>query len=261
MKTVPNGMEIMKTMYLYIADAYIDLPVKEKGIIQFCLSDNNEELKCYLNADGNEIIFSEGSCNSYNVKLEAKLSDWVALAGKQLNPVLGTITRRLKFNGDVSYFKKLIPADLYKVNLAPFSDSVSQFEVSPRKRWKRPAKVLLIDSSPCGTKGYTKLYCDHIERFIKEMNIEIKHLVLSKYKIQPCLRCLQCWLKNEGECILKDDVKELYDFYEESDLIIYAFPVYAYTVPGILKNFIDRGVMRQYPYFEKGIREIRHPAE
>jgi len=30
-------------------------------------------------------------------------------------------------------------------------------------------------------------------------------------------------------------------------------------VPGLLKNFIDRGVMRQYPYFEKGMDQIRHP--
>jgi putative NADPH-quinone reductase len=259
MKSLPGAIEVMKTMYLYISDAYRDMPLKEKGIIQFCLKENNEIINCYLKADGNKIDFCEGISNSSDVRLEASLSDWLALAGKKLNPVWGVITGRLKFKGEVAYFKKLISNDLYKVDLRPYSDPITNFEISPEKEWKKPGKVLLIDSSPRGAKGYTKLYSDNIEGFLKEKNIEVKHIILSQYKIQQCQGCLQCWLRSEGECILKDDVKELYELYEESDLIIYAFPLYAYSVPGILKNFMDRGVLRQYPFFEKGISEIRHP--
>ena len=31
----------MKTMHQYISDAYRDLPVREKGILQFCLHEKN----------------------------------------------------------------------------------------------------------------------------------------------------------------------------------------------------------------------------
>ena len=259
MKAFPRPIDVMRTMHQYIADAYKELSVKEKGIIQFCLSEDNEKIDCYFVADGDELKFVEGINESYNVKLEASLSDWLRLAEKRLNPVIGVITRRLKFKGDTSYFKRIIPKDLYKVNLAPFSDEVTKFEVSPQKVWKRPERVLLIDSSPRSTKGYTNLYTNHIENSLREKDVNVNHMVLSQFKIQPCLGCLQCWLKTEGKCIIKDDVDDLYKLFEESDLIIYAFPLYAYSVPGILKNFMDRGVSRQFPYFEKGISEIRHP--
>lgn len=259
MKVLPKPIDVMKTMHQYISDAYNELPIKEKGILQFCLIEDNEILNCYFSADGNELKFYEGINESYNVKLCSTFSNWLALAGKKLNPVIGVITMRLKFYGDVKYFRKIIPNDLYKVDLASYSDKVTDFETTPGKEWKRPKKVLLIDSSPRGTKGYTKLYCDHIKNALTEINIDVNHIMLSQYEIHHCLGCLHCWLKNDGECILKDDVNYLYKLVEESNLIIYAFPLYAYSVPGMLKNFIDRGVMRQYPYFEKGISEIRHP--
>jgi len=259
MKSFSKPVDVMNLMHRYIADAYRDLPAKEKGIIQFCLYDCGEPINCFFAADGETMSFAEGISESWEVKLEASFSDWLKLANKKLNPVLGVFTRRLKFSGDTSYFKKLIPNDLYKVNLDPFTDRVTDFERKPQQEWKRPGKVLIIDSSPRNEKGYTKLYSDFIESSLREKEVEVNHILLSNYKIDRCLGCLQCWLRKEGECILKDDVAHIYEMYEEADLIIYAFPLYAYGVPGLLKDFIDRGVMRQYPYFEKGVSEIRHP--
>ena len=259
MKTIPGPMDVMKIMHQYISDAYKELPTKEKGIIQFCLSEDNEIINCYFRANGEDLLFNEGISTTYNVRLESSFSDWLALAENRLNPVLGVLFRRLKFKGDVSYFKKIIPKELYKVDMTPYSDKVIEFEKRPTRNWVKPKKVLLIDSSPRGTKGYTKLYCDNIKTYFEEKDVEVRHLMLSQYKIEHCLGCLQCWIKKGGECILKDDIKELYKLYEECDLIIYAFPLYAYGVPGMLKDFIDRGVMRQYQYFEKGLNEIRHP--
>jgi multimeric flavodoxin WrbA/putative sterol carrier protein len=259
MKQIPHPLDVMKIMHQYIAGAYKDLDIKEKGIIQFCLKEKTGDLDFFLDADGNEMYFHDGISSKFNVKIECTLSDWLALAGKKLNPVIGVIFRRLKFTGETTYFKRLIPKELYKVDLSAYKDSITEFEKHPVKTWKKPRKVLLLDSSPRGSKGYTSTYCDQIEKFIKEKDVEVNRVVLSQYNIQHCLGCLQCWLKRDGECILKDDVGELYRMYEEADLIIYAFPLYAYGVPGLLKNFIDRGVMRQYQYFEKGISEIRHP--
>ncbi|MDR3705405.1 MAG: NAD(P)H-dependent oxidoreductase [Paludibacteraceae bacterium] len=259
MKEVPTPIHVMRMMHRYIADAYRELSLKEKGVLQFCLTEGSEKINCYFTANGDELTFTEGISDTYNVRLDCSLANWLALADNRLNPVIGVLFRRLKFTGDVSYFKKIIPKDLYAVDLTSVSDKVTAFEVAPSKEWEKPRKVLLLDSSPRGTKGYTKLYCDNMVSFLQEKDVEVNHIMLSQYNIQPCLGCLQCWLKTDGECILKDDVKDLYKLYEESDLIIYAFPLYAYGVPGMLKNFMDRGVIKQYPYFEKGTSQIRHP--
>jgi len=259
MKALPRPIDVMKTMCQYIADAYREMPAREKGTIQFSLHEDEQKVDCFFVADGHELRFFEGVSESCDVRLDASLADWLRLAENRLNPFWGVITRRLKFSGDVSCFKRIIPADLYKVDLGPFTDPVGPFESSPRRQWKRPRKVLLIDSSPRGTRGYTKLYCDFIESVLREEGAEVEHVVLSQHKIQQCRGCLHCWLKEGPGCIITDDVKGLYEKYDEADLVVYAFPLYAYSVPGILKDFMDRGVMRQYPYFEKGISEIRHP--
>lgn len=259
MKEIPQPLAVMKIMHQYISDAYDELDKKEAGIIQFCLKDNDNFINCYFSANGQKMIFKEGIIDNFDVRLEASFNDWLALAGKKLNPFIGVLFRRLKFKGDISFFRKLIPKDLFKVDLTPYADGITDFEKNPSKNWVKPQKVLLIDSSPRGKKGYTSMYCDKIEQFIKEKNIEVNRVALSQYKIQNCLGCLHCWLKRDGKCIIKDDASELYQIYEQADLIIYAFPLYAYGVPGLLKNFIDRGVMRQYQYFEKGLSEIRHP--
>jgi putative NADPH-quinone reductase/putative sterol carrier protein len=259
MKTLPSPLDVMKTMHQYIADAYLESPDKQQGTIQFCLHEGDEKIDCYFAADGHDLKLVEGISESYNVRLESSFSNWLALAEKRLNPVVGVLFRRLKFKGDVSYFKKIIPDNLFHVGMEAYSDKASAFETAPTKNWVKPKKVLLIDSSPRAKKGYTNLYCDYIENALREKDVDVNHILLAQYKIEKCVGCMNCWLKTEGICILKDDGNELYKLYKEADLVIYAFPLYAYSVPGMLKNFMDRRVMTQYPYFEKGTSEIRHP--
>ena len=259
MKQFPDGTAAMRMMYSYIADAYQALPKKEHGSIQFCLSDGDERIDCRFEADGESMKYIEGVHDGWDVRLEASLADWLALAEGRLRPALGVLLRRLKFEGDVSTFSRVIPKDLYDVDIEELLDPVTEFERRPRENWVRPRKVLLVNGAPRGVNGYTQLYSDYVADSLSACGVDVDQLVLARHKVGHCLGCLQCWLRLEGQCIVKDDVPDLYERYEECDLIIYAFPLYAYGVPGLLKDFIDRGVTRQYPYFEKGLTEIRHP--
>lgn len=57
-------------------------------------------------------------------------------------------------------------------------------------------------------------------------------------KVSPCTGCLYC--EKTGNCIIKDDMQEIYKKVEESDIIIIASPVYFASVTAQLKAMIDR---------------------
>jgi multimeric flavodoxin WrbA len=64
-------------------------------------------------------------------------------------------------------------------------------------------------------------------------------LNLYDYKILPCIDCRGC-KKNDLTCILKDDMKLLYDKMESSDYILFGTPIYWYGPTAVMKLLIDR---------------------
>ncbi len=71
----------------------------------------------------------------------------------------------------------------------------------------------------------------------KDINIE--KIELLKMNISPCKACNYC-SKHYGECIINDDMKDLYIKLKEADIIIFATPVYFNGVSTIMKIMIDR---------------------
>ncbi len=64
-------------------------------------------------------------------------------------------------------------------------------------------------------------------------------LVLLKDKnIKPCNACGGCYKSHQ--CIIKDDMQELYDKLPKADVIVLGCPTYFANVTALMKNFIDR---------------------
>ena len=57
-------------------------------------------------------------------------------------------------------------------------------------------------------------------------------------KVSPCTGCGCC--QKKGECIIDDDMSEIYNQFESNDIIIISSPLYFNTVNGMIKNVIDR---------------------
>ena len=172
-----------------------------------------------------------------------------------MNP---SITKKIKFEGDPKVFDKLIKKEIiYKINTHIF-DPPTEHEINPVQNWKRPKKILILNGSPRGRNGYTFHYLNRFIKGLENSGTSIETVELSKKKINPCIGCFNCWKNNTGKCVQNDDVNDLYDTYNDSDLIIYAFPLYWDTVPGILKNFIERAFCLEHPYMIPGISATRH---
>ncbi|HBG12155.1 MAG TPA: NAD(P)H dehydrogenase, partial [Clostridium sp.] len=78
--------------------------------------------------------------------------------------------------------------------------------------------------------------------------------------IKSCLGCFACWNKTPGTCVINDDMSEILKKMIAADVIIWSFPLYYFSVPGGLKNLIDRQLPLNLPFMAEGKESGSHPA-
>ena len=69
-------------------------------------------------------------------------------------------------------------------------------------------------------------------------NIDIEKVIASKLNISPCRECGNC--SRTGECIVQDDMQDVFKILIEADFIAVSSPVFFTTVSAYLKSLIDR---------------------
>ena len=75
----------------------------------------------------------------------------------------------------------------------------------------------------------------------EKFGAEVEWLHLYELDIKPCLGCVSEDVKAcKYPCIIKDDMKKVYDAVIEADGIVFATPVYWYSPSAVMKNVIDR---------------------
>jgi multimeric flavodoxin WrbA len=122
-------------------------------------------------------------------------------------------------------------------------------------------KILAINSSPrTGDQSKTELMLDHLVEGMQEAGADVEVVNLREKKIRYCIGCFTCWTKTPGLCIHKDDMtKELFPKWLNSDLVVYATPLYHYTVNAEMKAFIERTLPVLEPFFEQRDNRTVHP--
>lgn len=122
-------------------------------------------------------------------------------------------------------------------------------------------KVLALNSSPrTGGESKTELMLDHLVRGMREGGADVEVIELRKKSIKHCIGCFTCWTKTPGECIHKDDMSlELFRKWMEADLVVYATPLYHFTVNARMKAFIERTLPVLQPFFHQNEGQTFHP--
>ena len=69
---------------------------------------------------------------------------------------------------------------------------------------------------------------------------EVEVLNVAKMKIAGCLGCEYCHTKGNGACIQKDDLEELMPAYLESDMIVFASPIYYFGMTAQIMAAMQR---------------------
>ncbi len=117
--------------------------------------------------------------------------------------------------------------------------------------------ILVINGSPKGDKSNTMKLTKAFFWGMREQGesvgetLEIREIQANKLHISPCLGCFSCWNKTPGRCCIPDDMEEVIEKRLWADVTVWSFPLYYYTVPGTLKNLMDRQLPMALPFMEE----------
>ena len=98
-------------------------------------------------------------------------------------------------------------------------------------------KILGISGSP-RISGNTDILLDKILEGAKSKGASIDKVILNKLKFSPCQECEN--MRDDGECIVQDDMQGLYKKIKETDVLILASPIFFGSLSAQTKMMIDR---------------------
>ncbi|MEM1486245.1 flavodoxin family protein [Oscillospiraceae bacterium PP1C4] len=119
-------------------------------------------------------------------------------------------------------------------------------------------RVLVLNGSPksgnSNTMNLTRAFLNGAEW----TDVEIVDVV--KANVKGCLGCFACWNKTPGKCVINDGMSEILAKIIAADVIIWSFPLYYFSVPGGIKNLIDRQLPLNMPFMKVGTENGGHPS-
>ncbi len=101
--------------------------------------------------------------------------------------------------------------------------------------------------------GYTQEMLALFYAGATESGAELDVVELRGLEIHPCLGCFGC-LSSEGpaRCVQNDDMGLLLERYQAADVVVFATPLYFYSISARLKTFIERLLPLTQPTLSRG---------
>jgi multimeric flavodoxin WrbA len=101
------------------------------------------------------------------------------------------------------------------------------------------AKIVIVKGSP-RENGNSAALADQVAAGAREAGAQVESFYLHGMDISPCDACEACQASADAECIIDDDMQLLYPKIREADALVYASPIYWFTISAQLKLFMDR---------------------
>lgn len=107
------------------------------------------------------------------------------------------------------------------------------------------SKIAIIRTSP-HAKGNTNILADQFKKGAEKSVHEVEEINLSDCQVNYCRGCYGTDSKiactKTGICWQKDSINELLERIRSCDAIVFATPIYFYSISGQMKVFLDRMV-------------------
>lgn len=101
-------------------------------------------------------------------------------------------------------------------------------------------KAMVLYGSPKregNSATLAKFFCNGLE---KSGVKDIYHFYTNEMKIQTCQMCMSCQHSEGNECIIEDDMRQITDAFKESDIVVFATPMFWGYMTAQLKIVMDR---------------------
>jgi len=99
-------------------------------------------------------------------------------------------------------------------------------------------RIVILESSP-RREGNSTILARRLAEGAREAGAEVEEFALRALKIAPCVACEACRDAKKG-CVVKDDMQPIYAALRAADAVVFASPVYWFSVNAQLKAAIDR---------------------
>jgi multimeric flavodoxin WrbA len=99
--------------------------------------------------------------------------------------------------------------------------------------------ILIINGSP-RKKGNSATLAQQVAAGAEAAGARVESVYLHGMNIQPCNACDACLKSSAPDCVIDDDMQDLYPRLQEADVIVIASPIYWFTVSAQTKLFMDR---------------------
>ena len=97
--------------------------------------------------------------------------------------------------------------------------------------------VVILSSSP-RKGGNSEKLATAFAKGVEEMGNHVEIVYLREKQYSFCKGCFAC--QKLGRCVIKDDAVEIAAKMHDADVLVFATPVYYYSVSGQLKTMMDR---------------------
>lgn len=97
--------------------------------------------------------------------------------------------------------------------------------------------IVIVSSSP-RKNGNSDILAAEFKKGAEKNGHKVTEIFVRELDMKFCKGCLAC--QKTGKCVIKDDIAPLIDTVRNADVLVFASPVYYYSVSGQLKTFLDR---------------------
>ena len=119
-------------------------------------------------------------------------------------------------------------------------------------------KVLILSGSP-RKNGNSDYLCEKFFEGAVDAGHDVEKIFISEKKIAYCRACYAC--QKLGKCVINDDMQEILPKIIDADVLVFASPVYFYSINAQIKTVLDRTVARWTEIKDKEFYYILTAAE
>ena len=102
------------------------------------------------------------------------------------------------------------------------------------------SKKIIILNGAARKNGNTAKLAEAFADGARSTGNEVKNFFLDNMNIHSCKGCLNAGKNSKSPCSQKDDMDKIYAEFEEADVVVFASPLYFWTITGTLKTAADR---------------------
>ena len=100
-------------------------------------------------------------------------------------------------------------------------------------------KITVLNGSP-RVNGHTAALVEHFKKGAEDSGHEVEVLQVGTMKINGCIGCEYCHNTGNGECVIKDDMQKVYSALKDTDIVVFASPVYYWGFTGQFQSTLSR---------------------